>query len=87
MGIFDFMKPNADRDAVQDDGGESAHIGEADHEADDCDDEREDDCDDEREDDDDDENDGNECVNDDDENEDVLKNNFPTAIEAFFHCY
>ena len=26
-GIFDFMKPNADSDAVQDDGGESAHIG------------------------------------------------------------
>ena len=52
-----------------------AHIGEADHEADDCDDEREDD--------DDDEIDENESVNDDDENEDVLKNNFLTAIEAF----
>ena len=46
-GIFDFMKPNADRDAVQDDGSESAHIVEADLEADDCDDEREDDDDDE----------------------------------------
>ena len=69
------MKPNADSDAVQDDVGESAHIGEADHEADDCDDEREND--------DDDEIDENESVNDDDENEDVLKNNFLTAIEAF----
>ena len=75
MGIFDLMNPNADGDAVQDDGGESAHIGEADHEADDCDDEREDD--------DDDEIDENKSVNDDDENEDVLKNNFLTAIEAF----
>ena len=75
MGIFDFMKPNADSDAVQDGRGESAHISEAYHEADDCDDEREDD--------DDDEIDENESVNDDDENEDVLKNNFLTAIEAF----